>query len=155
MRTTRRDLVIASLAASVTFAITFLVVAQEQTSRRLASSVFNWEKLEVKPTKVGERRDFFDSATATLDRLECHVTTVKPGEASHAPHQHPDEELIVVKEGTLEVTINGQSQKAGPGSVICYAANDLHGMRNVGDAPATYFVLRWTSPGPEGPRPAK
>ncbi len=131
------------------------MIAQDQTPRRLPSSVFNWQKLEAKPTKVGARREVFDSATATLDRLECHVTTVNVGESPHDPHRHPDEELIIVKEGTLEVAINGQSQKAGPGSLFFYASNDLHGMRNVGDAPATYFVLRWTSPGKEGSIPAK
>jgi hypothetical protein len=29
----------------------------------------------------------------------------------------------------------------------------LHGIRNAGDGPASYFVLRWTSPGKEGPKP--
>jgi uncharacterized cupin superfamily protein len=111
--------------------------------------------MEIKSNGKGARRQLFDNATATLDRLECHITTVNAGLSPHDPHRHPDEELIVVKEGTLEVTINGQSQKAGPGSVIFYASNDLHGMRNLGDQPATYFVLRWTSPGQQGPRPGK
>jgi quercetin dioxygenase-like cupin family protein len=154
MKISRRDLIVASCAAIVTFAVTFFAIAQDQTPRRLPSSVFDWQKLEANTTKVGARREVFDSATATLDRLECHVTTVNAGEAPHDPHRHPDEELIIVKEGTLEVAINGRSQKAGPGSLFFYASNDLHGMRNVGDTPATYFVLRWTSPGKEGPRPA-
>jgi quercetin dioxygenase-like cupin family protein len=58
-----------------------------------------------------------------------------------------------VREGLIETTINGVSQKAPAGSVIFFAANDLHGMRNAGDGPASYFVLRWTSPGKEGPKP--
>ena len=67
-----------------------------------------------------------------------------PG-ASYPAHRHPEEELIFVKEGTLEVTIEGKTEKAGPGSVIFYASNELHGMRNGGDVPATYYVLRWHS----------
>lgn len=155
MKISRRDLGVALFAASFTFVVTFLVIAQEQTPKHLPSSVFDWEKLVVKPTSKGARREVFDSATATLDRLECHVTTINAGESPHDPHRHPDEELVIIKEGTLEVTINGQSQKAGPGLLLFYASNDLHGMRNVGETPATYFVLRWTSPGKEGPRPAK
>ncbi|TAK96146.1 MAG: cupin domain-containing protein [Verrucomicrobia bacterium] len=153
MKISRRDFVVAILTASATFVLTFLVFAQEQTPRRLASTVFAWDKLEAKTNAKGARREVFDSATATLDRFECHVTTINAGLSPHDPHRHPDEELIIVKEGTLEVTINGVSQKAGPGSVLFYASNDLHGMRNVGETPATYHVFRWTSPGKEGPRP--
>ena len=42
----------------------------------MGSSVFDWTKIEVKATKSGERRQFFLSPTATLDELECHVTTL-------------------------------------------------------------------------------
>ena len=111
----------------------------------MMSAVFEWAKLEAKPTPVGERREIFDAPTATLERLRCHATTVRVGEASHAAHRHPEEELIFVKEGTLEVSIEGKVQTAGPGSVIFYASNELHGMRNGGEVPATYYVLRWHS----------
>jgi quercetin dioxygenase-like cupin family protein len=117
-------------------------------STPLGAAVFEWTQLAAKPTKTGERRNVFDAPTATLANLECHVTTLNPGETPHAPHRHPDEEIIVVKEGTLEVTIAGQMQRAGPGSVIFYASNVEHGLRNVGPSPATYHVFRWTAKSP-------
>lgn len=108
----------------------------------MPSRVFAWPDLAVQATKNGERREIFDSATRTLSRLESHVTTIRPGLAPHAPHRHADEELIIVREGTLEVTINGVAQTAGPGSMFFFASNDLHGMKNVGDVNATYYVIR-------------
>ena len=84
-------------------------------------------------TANGERRAIFDTATATVDRLETHITTLDAGKASHAAHRHPDEELIFVREGVVEATINGVAHKAPAGSVIFYASNDLHGMRNAGE----------------------
>jgi quercetin dioxygenase-like cupin family protein len=109
----------------------------------MGSTVIDWEKLPVKPTQVGERRELFDHPTATFTNFEGHVTTINPGEVAHPPHRHPDEEMVIIKTGTLEVTINGVAQRAGAGSVFFYASNDLHGMRNVGPAPATYFVFRF------------
>ncbi len=131
-----------------------LVVAQNSGAPALLKSgVYAWESLPVETTASGERRAVFDSATVTVDRLETHVTTVNPGSASHAAHRHPDEELVYVREGVIEATINGVAQSAPAGSVIFFASNDLHGLRNIGDTAASYFVLRWTSPGREGPRP--
>jgi quercetin dioxygenase-like cupin family protein len=109
---------------------------------KLPSSVFDWEKLTVKTTQTGERRDLFDSPTVTCANLEAHVTTLKPGIAPHAAHRHPDEELIIVKEGLIEVTINGATERAGPGSIFFFGSNDEHGLKNVGTTAATYYVVR-------------
>lgn len=116
------------------------------SSAKLPSTVLDWEKLPVKPTPVGERRELFDSPTATFTNLEGHVTTLNPGEMPHAAHRHPDEEMILIKTGTLEVMINDRTQRAGAGSVFFFATNDLHGLRNVGPSPATYFVFRFATP---------
>jgi XRE family transcriptional regulator, regulator of sulfur utilization len=109
----------------------------------LPSTVFDWTKIEPKPTKTGETRPFFKSETATLDEMSCHVTTLNPGEAAHAPHQHPEEEMIIVKEGTLDALVNTNTTRMGPGSVFFIAPNDLHGVRNAGNTRATYYVLKW------------
>jgi quercetin dioxygenase-like cupin family protein len=119
--------------------------AAETSKSVTKSTVIDWAKLAVKPTKTGERRELFDAPTLTLNNFEGHVTTIRPGEAPHPPHRHPDEEMILIKEGTLEVTINGATQRAGAGSVFFYASNDLHGMRNVGSTPATYYVFRFVT----------
>jgi len=141
---TKRDLSIAVLAICATFSV---VTLAQSTRPLLGSSVFEWNSIEAKPTKTGSRRDFFQAPTATLDDLECHVTTLNPGEIPHQPHKHPDEELVIVKEGTLEVQTTGSTKTAGPGSVIFQASNQMHGMRNIGKTQATYFVIRWKSPG--------
>jgi quercetin dioxygenase-like cupin family protein len=141
---TKRDLLIASLAVCTTLAGIALAQSQKPLMK---SSVFDWSTIEAKTTKTGARRDFFDAPTATTDKLECHVTTLNPGESPHAPHQHPEEELMIVKEGTIEVMQNGVTRRAGPGSVVFQASNEMHGFRNVGQTQATYHVIKWYSPG--------
>jgi len=113
----------------------------------MGSAAFDWTQTPVHKTPIGESRKFFKAPTATLDELECHVTTLNPGELAHPPHQHPDEELLIVKEGTVEALVNGEWKRVGPGSVIFQASNQLHAIRNVGDTPAAYHVIKWNSPG--------
>ena len=113
----------------------------------MGSTIFDWNELKPEPNKTGVVRRVVQRPTATLDELEMHITTLNAGESPHAPHKHPDEELIVVKEGTVEALVNGQMRRVGPGSVIFQASNQMHTIRNVGDGPATYHVIRWNSPG--------
>jgi quercetin dioxygenase-like cupin family protein len=111
----------------------------------LRSTAWDWKSLPAQETKVGEVRRVVDAPTPTLERLEMHVTTLKPGETSHAPHKHPEEELIVVKEGTVLSLVGGQEHRLGPGSIILQASNEMHSIRNVGEGPATYHVILWRS----------
>jgi len=141
---TRRDIVVSAIAAGLTLAGAHAVHA---TADVLGSRVFDWNDLKVEDTKTGSTRKVVQQPTATLDELEIHITTLNPGETPHAPHKHPDEELLIVKEGTVESLVNGQLKRFGPGSVIFQAANQLHSIRNVGSTPATYHVIKWNSPG--------
>jgi quercetin dioxygenase-like cupin family protein len=102
----------------------------------MQSAVFDWDAVPAKQTPVGAIRQFFRAPTATLDELELRATTLNPGAASHAPHSHPNEELVIVKEGTVEVLVAGEWKRMGPGSVVFSASNQVHGLRNVGSAPA-------------------
>lgn len=120
----------------------------ERASQTLLQSlVYDWDRIEPAPTKTGETRRFFRSRTGTLDLLSCHVTTLEPGLAAHAPHRHPEEELIILKEGTLEAIINGNTTSMSAGSILFLAPNDLHGVRNNGTTRATYYVIKWFPPG--------
>ena len=118
----------------------------------LPSSAFEWNALKATPTKVGEKRAVFDSPTETLENLEMHVTTLNPGEFAHPPHQHLEEELTVVREGTVEALVNGERQRLGPGSVIFQAPNRLHTLQNVGTTRVVYHVVKWRS-AKTGPTP--
>ena len=139
-----RDVVVAASAVAVTLAVGRLARPAPQV---MGSAVFDWTTIEAKPSKTGASRAFFRAPTATLDELECHATTLAPGASPHPPHPHADEELIVVKEGTVEALVNGQSRRVGPGSVIFQASHQMHSIRNVGRTPATYHVIKWNSPG--------
>ena len=136
--------VIAVVAAAFGSLATMAAQGQKPIQR---STVFDWTKLEAKTTQVGVRRDVMRAPTPTLDELEIHISTLKPGQSPHAPHQHQHEELLILKEGTLETFQSGATRKVGPGGIIFQASNIPHTIRNAGDTPATYHVMQWLSPG--------
>jgi quercetin dioxygenase-like cupin family protein len=144
MMITRRDASVAGLTLAATLA--FGAVVRPQTPV-MHSKVFDWNSFTVNKTAVGESRQVVRSPTPTLDELEMHITTLNPGQTSHPPHQHPNEELIIIREGTVETLSLGEWKRLGPGSIIFNASNELHGIRNVGTTPATYHVINWSSPG--------
>ena len=138
--TTRRDVVMSLLAVAGAMR---LAEASDQVPV-LGPTVFSWDQMKPVKTATGEVRSLCKSPTATLDQLEMHVTTLNPGQTSHPPHRHVNEELIILREGECETLSNGNWVKVGPGSVVFNASNSLHGFRNVGAVPATYHVINWS-----------
>jgi len=112
----------------------------------LHSTVFDWTTADTKANEWGAVRQVMRQRTPTLDELEIHISTLKPGQSPHAPHQHQHEELLILKEGTLETFQSGATRRVGPGGIIFQASNEMHNVTNVGQAAATYYVIGWTVP---------
>jgi len=136
---TRRDLLVA--LASISLAVAGMALAESGGKPVMHSRVFNWDDLNVSPTKVGEGRAVFNNPTPGLAYFECHITTLNPGEEPHPPHRHVAEELMIIKEGTLEALQGNKTNIVKAGGIIFEASNELHGLRNPGPNPATYYVI--------------
>jgi quercetin dioxygenase-like cupin family protein len=141
MKTIPLALLLVSVAAASSFAT---LVAQKSMQN---STVYDWSTADTKPNDWGRVRQVMRTPTPTLDELEIHISTLNPGKSPHAPHQHQHEELLIIKDGTLETYQSGATRRVGPGGIIFQASNELHNVTNVGQTPATYFVIGWTVPG--------
>jgi quercetin dioxygenase-like cupin family protein len=117
--------------------------AQKTSNGVLPSKCYRYEDLPVhtNPETHSEGRPVFQGETHGGFQIECHMTKLQPGEAPHAAHKHLGEEMFFVREGTLELTVEGKANHLGPGSVGYVASMDMHGVKNVGDVPAQYFVM--------------
>jgi len=138
----KRDLLVTAISATV--ALAGVALAESNGKPVMHSGVFNWADLKVTPTKQGLRRAVFDAPTPTLAEFECHITTLNPGESPHPPHRHADEELMIIKEGTVEALQGDRTNLVTAGGLIFEASNEFHGLRNVGTNQATYFVLKFS-----------
>jgi (S)-ureidoglycine aminohydrolase len=103
----------------------------------------DWDKLEMKKTNVGGRRDFFNKATTATARFEMHVTTLNEGLPSHAPHEHDEEEIILLMKGAATMTVAGKEYQMVPGDFVFAASHDFHGIRNSGSGQCEYFAFQW------------
>jgi len=114
-----------------------------QGSEELHSAGYEFASLPERTSPNGnmKSRPVFKGTTTRGQRLAMHISELAPGQAPHAPERQPHEEVIVIREGTLEATLNGKVVRLGPGSVIFSAYNELNGWRNVGTTPAQYYVL--------------
>lgn len=115
--------------------------AQAANDQALPSKVYNFEKLPAKASDGTTFRAILQGVTHEGYHLELHETDLAPGSMPHPPHHHAHEEIFLIREGTLAVTINGEASNFGAGSVAYIASDQEHGIRNVGSTHAQYFVL--------------
>jgi len=119
-----------------------LASAQTGASKQpLSSNAYRFEDLEARKSGAITLRQILKGETHTGYLVDLHESELPAGQAPHPPHRHVHEEMLLVREGLMEVTIAGRATRLGPGSVAFISSNQEHGYRNVGNTPATYFVL--------------
>src|SRR5262245_37810486 len=134
--------------APALLALTFVGGVASAQDPILGSTAISWEESQARPRgSNGMSKAVLRSPTATLDELEMHITSVPPGRTTHAPHTHPNEEVIIIREGTVEAYQNGRTRVVGPGAILFQASNQPHALKNVGETTAVYHVINWSSPG--------
>jgi mannose-6-phosphate isomerase-like protein (cupin superfamily) len=107
----------------------------------LPSATYPFNELPVSAANGAEFRPVLKGRLATAESLEVHETALPAGAMPHPPHHHVHSEMWLIRDGTVQLTINGTSHVMGPGSVGFVHSNDVHGIKNVGTTPATYFVV--------------
>jgi len=80
----------------------------------------------------------FEGRTKYLNKLHAHFSIIQPGFA-YQPHEDSYEVAIWVLNGKLE-TLDTEIHS---NSIILYGAGHSHGMRNIGNIPATYLVFEF------------
>ncbi len=107
----------------------------------LASKAYPLESLPVRVSGAYKSRHVLQGLTHGGFPIEVHESELAPGAMPHPPHHHVHEEMFFIREGKLEITVGGETTRIGPGSAAFVASNDEHSVKNVGTAPALYFVV--------------
>jgi mannose-6-phosphate isomerase-like protein (cupin superfamily) len=89
----------------------------------------------------------YNGPTDQLSAVSTGMVVLEPGASPHDPHQHPEEEFMIVASGTGEIVCGGTTTPVGPGAVMYCAANTLHGIANTGQEPMTFYWSKWLARG--------
>ena len=120
-----------------------LLAAQSASGQAapLPSKTLAFDDLPVKRKGANSSRAVLNGTMHDGCPLEMHISELAPGLAPHPPHHHGHDEMVIIRQGTLDVMISGKHTNMGPGSVVFFASGDEHGFKNVGTDNAMYYVI--------------
>ena len=106
------------------------------------SRTFSYDHLPITELpNGGTMRRVVSGFLVTGEYIEVHESMLPPGKMPHPPHRHRNSEILFIREGNLEFLNDDKPEPVGSGAVVFTASNMLHGLKNVGNTPATYFVI--------------
>lgn len=110
---------------------------------KLPNTTISSTQARLQREPFGDLLIYFDGPTDQLKSMTAGSLRLKPGMSPHPPHEHPEEEFMVVTEGAGEISVDGKVTKVGPGSMMYCAANRLHGIVNTGKVPLLFYFYKW------------
>jgi quercetin dioxygenase-like cupin family protein len=92
----------------------------------------------------------FDGVSGIVDRMTCHISVLSAGHTPHPPHNHCEEELLMVLDGEAEIIItddpeaeNAKRERLVRGDFVYYPGFQHHTIHNSGADPVTYVMFKW------------
>jgi quercetin dioxygenase-like cupin family protein len=110
---------------------------------RLPSGTLSSGQAKVTHEPFGDLAIYFSGPTNQVQSMTAGSLRLKPGMSPHPPHQHPEEEFMVITEGSGEITVDGKKTGVAPGSMMYCAAGALHGIVNTGSGPLLFYFYKW------------
>lgn len=124
------------------FAPAFLFPAMASAAK-IPNETKDAAKATITKEPFGDLCIYWEGATDQIKSITAGSLRLKPRMSPHPPHTHPEEEFMVITEGTGDVTVDGKVTKVGPGAMMYCAANTSHGIVNTGKTPLLFYFYKW------------
>jgi len=129
---------------SSTVSTAFAKAENNNVSYTIENCISEFSQAKTKKTKKGWQ--FWHVPKDVSPTFNFKISNVGPQSANHAAHEHVEEEIFYIFEGTAEFSFNGQTKTVGPKSTMFCPSGIPHGIRNAGDKPLTYAVIKANYP---------
>jgi len=107
------------------------------------------DTIKIIKTPDGVRRNISNKATSSLRNLDIHLATIKADFDGLEPDTYKEEEIVVMKKGTVFGSLGGKSYRFGQGSILFLTNEDQVKISNGGENDCEYYVIRWLAWTPE------
>lgn len=133
----RRDILLLSALPAIS------ALAASADAAKLPNVTMDPGQAKLDRMPFGDQRVYFNGPTDQLHSMTAGSLLLKPGMSPHPPHQHPEEEIMIITEGAGEIVVDGKVTKVGPGTMMYCAAGKLHGVKNTGTKPMLFYFYKW------------
>ncbi len=122
---------------------TLMAAGAQPASAKVMDAVKASPEAQTLEFPFGVQQIYYQGPTDMLAVFEGGNLRLNPGMVPHPPHQHPEEEILLITEGTGEISVEGKTTQVAPGSMMFAAANTLHGIKNTGSEPMLFYYFKW------------
>ncbi len=122
-------------------------VSTEFTAPKLPEGVLDFTTTEPILAEGQKVFVYYNGPTDQLSGVSAGACVLDPGASPHPPHQHPEEEFLIIGEGTGEIVVDGKVTQVGAGAMMYVAGNTWHGVTNTGSVPMTFYWSKWMAKG--------
>jgi mannose-6-phosphate isomerase-like protein (cupin superfamily) len=109
----------------------------------LPNTVIDGKAARVTHEPFGDLKIYFEGPTDQIQSMTAGSLLLKAGMEPHPPHQHPEEEFMVITEGKGEIVVDGKVTQVGPGAMMYCAGGRMHGIKNTGTTPLLFYFYKW------------
>ena len=135
----RRELFTMAGAAALGLATRLQAVGGD----KLASGTLDAPEAKVTHEPFGDLTIYYSGPTDQVGSMTAGSLRLKAGMSPHPPHQHPEEEFMVITEGAGEIVVEGKTTKVAAGSMMYCAGGKTHGIVNTGAKPLQFYFYKW------------
>ncbi|WND02015.1 cupin domain-containing protein [Temperatibacter marinus] len=120
-------------------AVVSLTVGAEDNETSVVSESQSHQQQE----NWGKLFTYFTGKTTSTKDLLVAVADIKPGMEIHPPHEHGEEEIMMILEGEGLWHIKGKEFPAKKGDIMFSKPWEIHGIKNTGEKTLRFVVWKW------------
>ncbi|MGJ8691221.1 MAG: cupin domain-containing protein [Thalassotalea sp.] len=114
-------------------------------TNELDSTVITSETAKTTQHEWGTLITYYNGETAGTKDAFSAVAIINPGMEIHPPHEHSEEEYLMILAGSGTWILHDKSFEAKTGDILFAKPWDNHGLKNTGKTPLKFVVFKWNN----------